>query len=225
MDHHHGAGELGTLGFVNGERIGELQVLKVGRPFLQLHRHAVEIDDQGAVREDIDHIADSTVHHVQVVVVPGLDDLVVLEKRGAATHGDRRHLGVPEFALDEPLQFLVQFLGAEWSLVGRRQHLHILDDVEPQGVEPLLKQLQQKRACRHRIGELIHQVPIPASGHRRLAGLAHLALENGGAVLLEDASLAHDLVEDDRGNGACLNQIAQDVSGSHRRKLVVVADQ
>ena len=38
-----------------------------------------------------------------------------------------------------------------------------------------------------------------------------LALENGGAVLLEDASLTHDLVEDDRGDGACLNQIAQDV--------------
>ena len=78
MNHHHGAGELGTLGFVDGERVGELQILQVGRTLLQFHRHAVEVDDQGAFREDIDHIADSTVHHVQVVVVPGLDDLVVL---------------------------------------------------------------------------------------------------------------------------------------------------
>ena len=42
MDHHHGAGELGTLGFVDGERIGELQVLKVGRTLFHLHRHAVD---------------------------------------------------------------------------------------------------------------------------------------------------------------------------------------
>ena len=68
MDHHHGAGELGTLGFVDGERIGELQVLKVGRPFSS----STGTPSKSMTRcrsEDIDHIADGTVHHVQVVVV------------------------------------------------------------------------------------------------------------------------------------------------------------
>lgn len=137
---HNSARELGALHLVNRAGIGQLDVIRTLGPGLDLNRLAVELDSEGSFgsgRKDHPHGA---VHDAQVVVVPGLDDLVAGVQWRPAVRLHWCNVDAVQLTLQNPLQRDVQLGGAQRALVRRRQHLHITDEVV---AEPFLENLTE----------------------------------------------------------------------------------
>ena len=136
---------------VTTQGVGQLNIQQVGRAFFQDHGCALEIDRQFPVWPNIGDLADGPVHHVQIVIVAGLNHLVMFAKRRGAGRvvpaAPPRARAFSGSIFEGPgLSSLVPS-GPLW--VGVRTW-DILDDVEAKGLQALFKQSPAERSARPR---------------------------------------------------------------------------
>ena len=215
----------GALHLVDCAGESERDVLHVVR--LERLNAVVEFDVARAVAAggDAPDAPHGAVHHVQLVVVPVLDDLVVDIQARSSAGPDGLDIEPEAFLLNQPLKLDVEVVHAEDALLHRREKLHIPAEVKAElFLQHVLVQIENE--IENVIGplELVHHIPFLASG-RALDVRRNAPGQNGDAVFLQDARLPHYLRKNGRRDNLPLNEVAQNVAGPHRRQLIVVAHQ
>jgi hypothetical protein len=208
-----------ALGLVNAYGIGMNEFIEFGEVIF--YAPSVEFNpDFPIFMVNTPDAANISIEHILVIVIPDLHHFIILAKSAPAQF-QRYSPGIESF-----LEREIKILGSDLATVHRTQHLYVLHGIEPEVAwNPLAAQMYDSVERLQRIF---------STNKVEILFLAAVAAQVGKASLADEvcvcndpasAGLAKYLCQTDYREPARFDNIGKDVSGTHGRELVGIANQ